>query len=105
MAALKNKTAEQLLIDIFDPSREVDPRFQNYSATTKKGRTVTGLLASETASSITLKRGEGAEDILLRSEIEEITATGQSLMPDNLETLMSKQDVADLIDYLLAVIR
>src|SRR5205823_10288261 len=60
LAGLKNKTREQLLIDILDPSREVDPRFQNYTIVTKKGQTLTGVLASETASSITLKRGEGA---------------------------------------------
>ena len=63
----------------------------------------TGLLATETASSITLKRGEGQEDVLLRSQIEEIIATGHSLMPDNLETQLSKQEVADLIEYLLIV--
>jgi putative membrane-bound dehydrogenase-like protein len=103
LAALKNKTREQLLIDILDPSREVDPRFQNYTVVTKKGQTLTGLLASETASSITLKRGEGAEDVLLRSQIEEITATGLSLMPDNLETQINKQELADLIEYLLTV--
>ena len=39
----------------------------------------------------------------LRSQIEEITATGLSLMPDNLETQISKQDLADLLEYLLAV--
>src|SRR5439155_20658287 len=103
LAALKNKTREQLLIDILDPSREVDPRFQNYQVITTKGQTLTGLLATETASSITLKRGEGQEDVLLRSQIEEITATGLSLMPDNLEMQISKQDMADLIEYLLAI--
>ena len=102
-AALKTKTPEALLIDILDPSREVDPRFQNYQVVTTKGRTLTGILAAETASSITLKRGEGQEDVLLRSQIEEITATGLSLMPDNLEMMLSKQELADLIEYLLSV--
>jgi putative membrane-bound dehydrogenase-like protein len=104
-SALKNKTAEQLVQDILDPSREVDPRYQNYVVTTKKGQSLTGLIAAETASSITLRRGEKAEDVLLRSQIEEISATGKSLMPDGLETQLSKQDLADLIDYLLSVAR
>jgi putative membrane-bound dehydrogenase-like protein len=103
LAALKNKTADALLIDILDPSREVDPRFQNYQVITSKGQMLTGLLATETASSITLKRGEGQEDVLLRSQIEEITATGLSLMPDSLEMMLTKQDMADLIDYLMAI--
>ena len=93
------------MLDILDPSREVDPRYQNYVVTTKKGQSLTGLIATETASSITLRRGEKAEDVLLRSQIDEISATGKSLMPDGLETQLSKQDLADLIDYLLTVVR
>ena len=105
LAALKNKTREQLLLDVLDPSREVDPRYQNYVVTTTKGQTLTGLIATETASSLTLRRGEKAEDVLLRSGIEDITATGKSVMPENLETQLSKQDVADVIEYLLSVVR
>ena len=105
LAALKNKTREQLLLDILDPSREVDPRYQNYIVTTTKGQTLTGLIATETASSITLRRGEKAEDVLLRSRIEDITATGKSVMPENLETQLKQQDLADVIEYLLSVVR
>src|SRR5262249_33568972 len=105
MAALKNKTREQLVLDILDPSREVDPRYQNYVITTKSGQSVTGLIATETASSITLRRGEKAEDVVLRSQIDEIKATGKSLMPDGLEVQVTKQDLADVIEYLLSVVK
>jgi putative heme-binding domain-containing protein len=71
--------------------------------TTKKGQTLSGLIAAETASSVTLRRGERAEDVLLRNQIEEIQATAKSLMPEGLETQLSKQDIADLIGYLQAV--
>lgn len=102
-AALRNKTREQLILDILDPSREVDPRFQSYLVETKRGQSLSGLLAAETATSITLRRGEAAEDVLLRTQIDTITATGLSLMPDNLETQINKQDLADLMEYLLKV--
>jgi putative membrane-bound dehydrogenase-like protein len=104
-AALKNKTPEQLVIDILDPSREVDPRYQNYLLTTRKGQSLSGLIAAETASSITLRRGEKAEDVVLRTQIDDITATGKSLMPDGLEAQLKKQDLADLIEYLLSTTR
>jgi putative heme-binding domain-containing protein len=103
LSALRNKSREQLLIDILDPSREVDPRYLNYVVTTKKGETLTGLIAAETASSITLRRGEKAEDTLLRTQIDEIQATSKSLMPEGLEMQLSQQDVADVIAYLQAV--
>ena len=92
-------------MDILDPSREVDPRYLNYLVTTKAGRIYTGLIAAETASSLTLRRAEKAEDTILRNQIETIQATAKSLMPEGLETQLSRQDVADVIAYLQAVAR
>jgi putative heme-binding domain-containing protein len=103
LSALRNKTPETLLIDILDPSREVDPRYLNYQIVTKAGRVLTGMIASETATSLTLRRAEKAEDSILRAQIEEIQATGKSLMPEGLEMQLTKQDLADLIAYLLSI--
>jgi putative heme-binding domain-containing protein len=103
LSALKNKTPETLLVDILDPSREVDPRFINYLVTTKAGRSFSGMIAAETATSITLRRAEKAEDTLLRRQIDTIQATAKSLMPEGLEKQLSKQDVADVIAYLKSV--
>jgi putative heme-binding domain-containing protein len=100
--ALGNKTKEALLIDILDPNREVDPRFVNYQVTTTAGRVVTGLLAVETPASVTLRRADKAEDTILRTQIESIQATALSLMPEELEKQLSKQDLADVIAYLLS---
>jgi putative membrane-bound dehydrogenase-like protein len=100
-AVLGNKTRDALLTDVLDPNREVDPRYVNYQVTTTSGRVLTGLLAVETPSSVTLRRAENAEDTVLRSQIESLQATGQSLMPDELEKQVSKQDLADIIEFLL----
>jgi putative heme-binding domain-containing protein len=61
------------------------------------------MIAVETASSITLRRAEKAQDTILRSDIDEIQATAKSVMPGGLEMQLSKQDVADVIAYLQAV--
>jgi putative membrane-bound dehydrogenase-like protein len=98
---LRSKTPETLLVDILDPSREVDPRFIEYAVTTTNGRNLTGMIAAETASSVTLRRAENAEDTLLRSQIESILAAAKSLMPEGLEMQLNRQDVADVIAYLL----
>jgi putative membrane-bound dehydrogenase-like protein len=103
LSALRNKTPEILLTDILDPSREVDPRYLNYQIQTKAGRVFTGMIASETASSMTLRRAENVEDTILRNQIDEIQATGKSLMPEGLEMQLTKQDLADVIAYLLSV--
>jgi putative membrane-bound dehydrogenase-like protein len=100
-AALGNKTKEALLIDLLDPNREVDPRYVNYQVATTSGQVLTGVLAVETPSSVTLRRADKAEDTVLRTQIDSIQATAQSLMPEDLEKQLSKQDLADVIAFLL----
>ena len=78
----------------------MDPRYVSYIVTNKAGRVFTGMIAAETASSITLRRAERAEDTLLRTDVDTVQATAKSLMPEGLETQLSKQNVADLIAYL-----
>jgi putative heme-binding domain-containing protein len=102
LGALGNKTRESILVDILDPNREVDPRYINYVVVTKAGRTLTGIISSESSSSITFKRAEGIEETVLRSDIAEIQGTGKSLMPENLEDQLSPQDLADVMGYLLS---
>ncbi|CAN5480630.1 hypothetical protein BH10PLA2_BH10PLA2_27900 [soil metagenome] len=103
LSALRTKTAETLLADILDPSKEVDPRFLNYVITLRDGRTLTGMIATESANSITLRRAEKSEDTVLRNQIEQIAATPKSLMPENLEVQLSRQEFADVVAYLLRV--
>jgi putative membrane-bound dehydrogenase-like protein len=104
LSALRNKTPDALLIDILDPSREVDPRYVDYLIATKAGRVYTGMIAAETASSITLRRAEKAEDTILRNQIDTIQATAKSLMPEGLEMQLTRQELADVIAYLQAVV-
>ncbi|VTS05025.1 PVC-type heme-binding CxxCH protein [Tuwongella immobilis] len=100
VAAIRGKPKDYLLVAILDPSREVDPRYVNYQAVTENGRLLSGMLAAETTTSITLRRAEGQEDTILRSQLDEITATPKSLMPEELEKQFTKQELADLLAYL-----
>ena len=67
---------------------------------TRRGQVLSGLLAEESATTLKLRRADGVEETLLRSEIDEIRSTGQSLMPEGLEQTLSLQEMADLIAFL-----
>lgn len=101
LATMKARGAEAILVNVIDPNREANPQFINYVVSTVDGRSLTGIMAAETATSVTLRRGEGAEDTVLRSEIDEIAGTGLSLMPEGLEQQLDPQTLADVIAYLL----
>jgi putative membrane-bound dehydrogenase-like protein len=94
---------EALLTHVLDPNFYVPPQYVQYVAVDRNGRTYTGILAEQTSTSISLKREKDAVDTLLRSNIEELSSTGKSLMPEGLEKKLSRQDMADLIAYLQSV--
>jgi putative heme-binding domain-containing protein len=73
-----------------------------YSVTTKDGRVLSGMIAAETATSLTLKRAENQQDVVLRIDIEELKSTGQSLMPEGLEKQLDKQQLADVIEFIMS---
>jgi putative membrane-bound dehydrogenase-like protein len=94
------RAKEILLTDILDPNKEVSPDFVNYMVVTKAGQVLSGMIVAETAASIRLRRAEGLEDTVLRSEVLELRSTGKSLMPEGLEQSLSVQEMADLLEFL-----
>jgi putative heme-binding domain-containing protein len=102
VAALGNKTPDALLLDILDPSREVDPRFVQYTLATTDGRVLVGVVVEETASGVTLKVPDKGEVTVPRADIDRLTAGAKSLMPDGLEQQVPKAEFADLLAYLLS---
>lgn len=103
LGTIKSRGAEAILLNLLDPNREVNPQFVNYVISTRGGKSITGLIAGETATSISLKRAENQTDTVLRLDIDEMRSTGLSLMPEGLEKDLNPQAVADLIAYLLQV--
>jgi putative membrane-bound dehydrogenase-like protein len=100
LSGIGGRPKETLLVDLFDPSRQVTPDYMAYTLVTAQGQVLTGLVVSETAGSITLRRAEGAQDVVLRPQIEELRSTGKSLMPEGLEQSLTEADVADLLAFL-----
>jgi putative membrane-bound dehydrogenase-like protein len=100
LTGIRNQPSDVLLLHIIVPEYEIMPTYTCYNVETKDGRSLTGLLAVESAASITLRQALGHEEIIPRSNIATMSASSLSLMPDELEKTMTKQDMADLIGFL-----
>ncbi len=100
LTEVAGQTREELLGHILDPNAQVQSNYVNYRVDTLGGRVVTGILARETPGSVTLRRGEGIEDTVMRSQIEDLTSMGLSLMPEGLEESIPADDMADLLSYI-----
>jgi putative heme-binding domain-containing protein len=96
----RTKTADMLLVDILNPNQAIDSNYISYTVATKNGKTFTGIIAAETASSLTLRRAENQTDVILRQDIEEIQSSGVSLMPEGLEKTITVEEMADLLTFL-----
>lgn len=101
LETIRHRSPGEVLLHVLDPNREVSPNFLEYVVALKNGTTTSGVISSETPTSITLRRAEGAVETILRSDIEELSSTGKSIMPEGLEKQISPQEMADLLAYLL----
>jgi putative heme-binding domain-containing protein len=103
LATVKHRSPEEILLHVLDPNREVPPQYMNYTVALEEGRVLSGIIASETDASVTLRRGDNSKDTIMRKDIEEIRSTGMSIMPEGFEKLISHQEMADLIALLRTI--
>lgn len=100
LAELTDKSPESLAIAILDPNRAFEAKYAAYMVATRDGRVLNGIVSAETATSITLSQQDGKEVVVLRADLEQLSATGQSLMPEGVEKDITPQALADLFAYL-----
>jgi len=97
---IRRQTKENILFHIVNSDAEIAPAFTAYLAEAKDGRILSGILVSDTPTSITLRGPLGIEANLLRTDLAKLESLPGSLMPTGLEAGLSKQQLADLLAYL-----
>lgn len=100
LASLGDKSPGSILVALLDPNRAVEARYVRYVAQLRNGLSYSGVLTVETATSVTLVDAEGKPHVILRTDLEELSAPGGSAMPEGLEKDIKVQDAADLIALL-----
>lgn len=100
LSGIRNQPAEAILLHVLVPDYEITPGYYAYAVETRDGRTLVGRLESEAPNSLTFRDAVSLPHVVLRSQIASMTASPNSLMPNELERSMSEQELADLIAYL-----
>lgn len=100
LATIRHRRADEILTAILDPNREVGPNFMQYAVAVDDGRVLAGMIVQEFGPSLTLKRAENKEDVILRRNITEISGTGLSLMSEGLEKKITVDEMIDLLAFL-----
>jgi len=100
LQSVAGHSAEKLLANIIAPNADVQPGYFAYHCRLTDGSELFGLIASETANSLTFKFSDGTTRAVLRRDIAALQSSTLSLMPEGLEAGISLQDMADLIRFL-----
>jgi putative membrane-bound dehydrogenase-like protein len=90
----------ELIVSIMDPSRSVEGNFRVYTVSLQDGRVLSGLLASETKTSVEIIDAQAKKHVIQRDDIEELRASTKSLMPDGFEKLLSSEELVNLLEFL-----
>lgn len=91
---------EEILVNVLDPSRSVENNFRTYQILTVDGNVVTGMLAGESANALRIIDSQGKEQQVLREDIEQMTSSAKSLMPEGFESSITRAEMADLLAFL-----
>jgi putative heme-binding domain-containing protein len=93
-------SVEALYESILNPSAGISHSYEMYSLLTADGRTISGLLVSQTDEEIVLKDKDAVLHKVPRSEVDEFAKQQKSLMPEDLQKQLTEQQLVDLIEYL-----
>jgi putative heme-binding domain-containing protein len=95
------KSAESLLQEIVDPNAAVETKYLSHVIRTTDGDLITGIVVGETDTDVTIGGEGGVRQTVRRLQIAEMSATGISLMPEQLEEGMTLQMTANLLAFLM----
>jgi putative heme-binding domain-containing protein len=97
-----NRGLDRLLEDLLDPNRNVDVAFRTTTLRLADGRVVSGLVRREEGPQLILADAQGKEFSIAKADIDEQQKTPLSLMPANVGEIMTADEFADLMAFLLA---
>ncbi|EEF59040.1 PVC-type heme-binding CxxCH protein [Pedosphaera parvula] len=95
------RSGRDILEAIVFPSASFVPGYEPFRIETRD-ETYTGLIAGETADVVILKTAANTELRIPRKEIRSLTAGTISIMPEGLDTALTKSELLDLLAFLQA---
>lgn len=91
---------EAMFVSILNPSAGISHSFETYSLALASGNIVTGILVSQTDSDVTIKNAEAIVKTYPRDEIDELVKQPISLMPADLQKVMTVDDLVDVVEFM-----
>ena len=91
---------EAMFESVIFPSAGISHNYEGYTVLLTSGITVSGLITSDTDEETRMKSEDGLVRTFKAGEIEEKVRQKISLMPADLQKVMTAQELVDVVDYL-----
>jgi putative membrane-bound dehydrogenase-like protein len=85
---------------ILAPSAAISHAYETWTAITEDGRSFSGLLVSQTDDGMVIRGADGVDVTLATDDVEELVRQPVSLMPSDLATVLTEQELVDLVAWL-----
>jgi len=90
---------------ILFPSAAISHNYETYTLLSVDGNVVSGIMVSQTDDSVSLKGADAIVRTFKRDEIEELVKQKVSLMPADLQKVMTTNDLINVVEYLTTLKR
>lgn len=98
-----HESAEQIYAVITDPENKLTERSHIATVVTLAGEKTMGIVRSSDNFSIALQTRDGAFKFFQKSDLQQIDLEAHSLMPDNYGSTLNRNELNDLVSYILSV--
>jgi len=97
------RDAGAVLREILESSRNIDDKYRQMIIALDNGKSLTGVIASETDTTLTLLSGSPPKKVeISKKTIDDRVGSPVSIMPSGLLNTLDKEQILDLLAYLLA---
>jgi putative heme-binding domain-containing protein len=91
---------EAMFVSILDPSAGVSHNYETYAIALNSGIVLSGIVVTRNDEEVVIRNAEGIDRVIAVAEIDELIKTGVSLMPADLQKVMTVQDLVNVVAYL-----
>ena len=91
---------EALYESVLVPSAAISHSYETYTAIMEDGRSVTGLLISQSPDQVVIRGADSIDVMLAAGQVEELVKQPVSLMPADLATTLSADELVDVVSWM-----
>jgi putative membrane-bound dehydrogenase-like protein len=91
---------EALYESVLVPSAAISHSYETYTALMEDGRSITGLLISQSPDQVVIRGADSIDVMLPAGQVEELVKQPVSLMPADLATTLSADELVDVVSWM-----